>query len=126
MWLHHPGKIYIPVASLTFAMRTITDQQIAGIRQRLVARFRPRRIILFGSQARGTADARSDLDLLVVCPVRRKRRALVSAMYDALADLRIALDLVVLTPREFELDRQIPGTIARPAWLEGRVIYERR
>ena len=107
-------------------MRTITDRQIVGIRKRLVARFRPRRIIMFGSQARGTADARSDLDLLVICPVRRKRRALVSAMYDALADLRIAMDLVVLTPREFELDRQIPGTIARPAWLEGRVIYERR
>ena len=107
-------------------MRTVTEQQIKGIRERLVARFRPRRIILFGSQARGTADARSDFDLLVVCSVRRKRRAIVTAMYDALADLRIAMDLVVLTPREFELDRQIPGTIARPAWLEGRVIYERR
>ena len=107
-------------------MGTITEQQIKGIRRRLVPRFRPHRIIVFGSQARGTADARSDLDLLVVCQLRRKRRALVSAMYEALADLRIAMDLVVLTPREFELDRQIPGTIARPAWLEGRVIYERR
>ena len=120
------GKIYMPVFSLVQSMRTVTEQQIKGIRERLVARFRPRRIILFGSRARGTADARSDFDLLVVCPVRRKRRAIVTAMYDALADLRIAMDLIVLTPREFELDRQIPGTIARPAWLEGRVIYERR
>ena len=104
----------------------ISDRDISRIRERLVARFRPRRTILFGSQARKTADARSDVDLLVVLPVRRKRRTLVSAMYDALADLRIALDLVVLTPKEYEIDKLIPGTIARPAWLEGTVIYECR
>jgi predicted nucleotidyltransferase len=35
----------------------------------LVEQFHPQRVILFGSQARGTADARSDADLLVICPV---------------------------------------------------------
>ena len=34
----------------------------------LVRRFRPQRIILFGSRARGTADERSDADLLVIRP----------------------------------------------------------
>jgi hypothetical protein len=38
---------------------------------------------------------------------------------------RIARDIVVLTPREFERDRSIPGTVARPAAAEGRVLYER-
>jgi predicted nucleotidyltransferase len=104
----------------------IGNRDISRIKKRLVARFKPRLIILFGSQARHTADARSDVDLLVVLPVRRKRRTLVSAMYDALADLRIAMDLVVLTPKEYEIDKLIPGTIARPAWLEGKIIYECR
>ncbi len=91
----------------------------------LVARFRPDRVILFGSNARGTADVRSDVDLLVVCPVQGSRRALQVAMDRTLRGCRFARDIVILTREEFERDRHIPGTVARPAWLEGRVLYER-
>jgi predicted nucleotidyltransferase len=92
--------------------------------RRLVVQFGPTRIILFGSQARGTADDRSDVDLLVICPVNGRRRELMVAMDRALTGLGIARDIVILTPEEFEMDRDIPGTIARPAWLEGRVLYD--
>jgi len=103
----------------------ISEQILAEITERLVTRFQPHRIILFGSQARGTADERSDVDILVVCPVENNRRSLMVAIDRALKGLGIARDIVVLTPEEFERDRQIPGTVARPAWLEGRVLYER-
>lgn len=46
------------------------------------------------------------------------------AMDRALNGLGIARDIIVLTPEEFELDRDIPGPIARPAWLEGKVLYD--
>ncbi len=46
------------------------------------------------------------------------------AMDRALKGLGIARDILVLTPSEFEMDRYIPGTIARPAWLEGKVLYD--
>jgi hypothetical protein len=65
------------------------------------------------------------VDLLVVCPVEGSRRALQVAMDRALRGCSFARDIVVLTREEFERDRHIPGTIARPAWLEGRVLYER-
>ena len=45
-----------------------TDAAIAEITDRIVRQFEPERIILFGSQARGDADDRSDVDLLVVMP----------------------------------------------------------
>jgi len=92
--------------------------------RRLVERFHPQRIILFGSHARGTADARSDVDLLVICPVSGSKRQLMVAMDRALAGLGIARDVIVLTAEEFERDRHIPGTVARPAWLEGKVLYD--
>ena len=94
------------------------------MRQRLVDRFHPEKIILFGSQARGTADDRSDVDILVVCSFAGKRRHLMLEMDRALTGLGLARDIMVLTPEEFELDRHIPGTIARPAWKEGKVLYE--
>ena len=102
----------------------IGDEVLNEVRQRLVDGFHPDKIILFGSQARGTADDRSDVDILVICPVAGNRRALTLAMDRALWGLRLARDIVVLTPEEYQRDRQIPGTIARPASLEGRVLYE--
>ena len=103
----------------------ISQQLIDRATERLVASFHPERVILFGSQARGTADEHSDVDLLVVCPFSGKRRALMVAMDRALRGLGFSRDVIVLTPEEFERDRNIPGTVARPAWLEGRVLYER-
>jgi len=102
----------------------ISDEILNEIRRRLVNGFHPDKIILFGSQARGTADDRSDVDILVVCEVSNGGRSLALAMDRALWGLRLARDIVVLTPEEFERDRQTPGTIARPASLEGRVLYE--
>ena len=92
--------------------------------RRLVEGFQPQRIILFGSQARGAADVRSDFDFLVICPIEGSRRELMIAMDRSLTGLEIARDIVVLTPEEFERDRHIPGTIARPASQEGRVLYD--
>ncbi len=106
-------------------VRTMVAQQVLHKAvKRLVERFEPDRIILFGSQARGTADDRSDVDLLVVCPATGRRRDLMVGMDRALGSLDIARDIVVLTPEEFERDRHIPGTVARPASLEGKVLHD--
>ncbi len=102
----------------------ISEEIINEVINRLARDFQPQRIILFGSQARGTADEKSDMDILVVCPFRGNRRQLMVAMDRALKGLPIARDIMVLTPEEFERDRQIPGTVARPAWKEGKVLYE--
>jgi len=106
-------------------MATVDKKKLREATRRLVDGFDPQRIILFGSQARGTADARSDVDLLVILPVHGKRRHLIVEMDRALTGLGIARDIVILTPREFERDRFIPGTVARPAAAEGKVLYER-
>lgn len=102
----------------------VTDKILDEVRKRLVDRFNPDQIILFGSQARGTANKHSDIDILVICPVKGNRRALTLDMYRALEGLGIAKDIVILTKEEFERNRRIPGTIARPAWLEGKILYE--
>jgi predicted nucleotidyltransferase len=103
----------------------ISEQLLRQATERLVAEFKPQRVILFGSQARRTANERSDVDLLVVCPITGSRRALMVAMDRALRGLGFARNVIVLTPEEFERDRHIPGTVARPVWRKGRVLYER-
>jgi predicted nucleotidyltransferase len=102
----------------------VSKEGIRELKNRLVREFHPKRIILFGSQARKSADERSDVDLLVICPIHGKRRTLMVAMDRAIKGLPIARDIIILTPDEFERDRHIPGTVARPAWREGKVLYE--
>jgi len=102
----------------------MNDAVIQEAARRIAEKFHPERIILFGSRVRGAADERSDVDLLVICKVTGKRRAAATEMDRSLRGLRIARDIVVLTPEEYERDKLIPGTIARPAFLEGRVLYE--
>jgi len=102
----------------------INDDVLSEIRERLVRRFHPEKIILFGSQARGTADKRSDVDLLVICRFKGKRRRLMVEMTRALLEIDYAFDVVILRPEEMEQDRDIPGTIGRYAYKEGKIVYE--
>ncbi|MBI4355810.1 MAG: nucleotidyltransferase domain-containing protein [Candidatus Omnitrophica bacterium] len=91
--------------------------------RRIVERFHPDQVILFGSHARGKAGPDSDVDLLVVMPVRGSKRAAQLQVRLALHDIRVPKDVVVVTPDQFERQRDIAGTIVRPAYLEGKVLY---
>ena len=92
---------------------------------RIVARFQPARILLFGSRARGTDSRWSDVDLLVVMEeVADKRRAAVE-MRRTLSDLPVSKDIIVTTPEEIARRGHIVGTVLRAALREGKVVYER-
>jgi uncharacterized protein len=91
--------------------------------RRIVRRFRPEKIILFGSYARGEAGPDSDVDLLVVMPVSGSKREKAVEIGVALHGIRIPKDIIVTTPEEFEWRKEIVGTIERPAALEGKVLY---
>jgi predicted nucleotidyltransferase len=101
------------------------DAALREIVERIVNGFAPRKIILFGSRARGTAAAESDVDLLVVTDRPGSRRQQAIAIDLALADIRVAKDVLVVGMEELERDRDVVGTIAYPAWREGIVLYDR-
>jgi predicted nucleotidyltransferase len=110
-------------------MRTANSIERKEIRQmvrRIVRRFRPERIILFGSHARGDAGPDSDVDLLVVMPVEGSRREKAVEIGVALHDIRLPKDIIVTTPEAFESRKEIVGTIEWPAARQGRVLYARK
>lgn len=92
--------------------------------RRIVEGFDPEKIILFGSQARGDAGPDSDIDLLVVMETESKREATLQIGV-ALNAMGVPKDVIVVTPDEFDRRKGIVGTIAYPAYHEGRILYER-
>jgi predicted nucleotidyltransferase len=86
--------------------------------------FSPKKIILFGSCATGKADRHSDIDLLVITSFSGRRRRLMVEMDRAIASFGKPVDIVIQTADEYDKNRFIPGTIARYAFLEGKVLYD--
>ena len=103
----------------------ITEQDLELIKTGLSSRFPLQKIILFGSQATGCADNKSDIDLLIISDFKGNRRQLMVEMNRTLDNVAHAVDLLILRPDEYDQEKHIPGTIARYAGQEGRVIYER-
>lgn len=98
---------------------------LPSVVERLVQGFHPRRIILFGSFARGDAGPDSDLDLLVVMDEVESKRDTMVAMRRALRDVPVPKDVIVTTPDEIARRGHIVGTVLEPALREGAVLYER-
>ena len=92
--------------------------------ERIVEQFHPAKVILFGSYARGWAGPDSDADLLVVMEVKGSKRRQAVEIDLALSDRTFPLDLIVVTPEEFERYRDVVGHILYPAVREGRTVYD--
>ena len=103
----------------------LIQEQIQEMVNRIVARFHPEKIILFGSHARGNAAADSDVDLLVIMSVSGSKREKMIEIGLALHDIPLPKDIIVTSPDEFEWRKEVAGTIERPAAKEGKLLYAR-
>ena len=101
-------------------------EQIDLMVGRIVTGFSPEKIILFGSHARGQAGPDSDVDLLVVMPVKGSKRAKQLEIRAAVRDVRVPKDIVVSRTEEFLWRQDVVGTIEYPAVREGIVLYARQ
>jgi len=100
-------------------------KMIGEMVNRIVEHFDPEKIILFGSSARGDAGPDSDVDLLVVMPVRGSKREKQLEIRSLLHGIRLAKDIVVSRPEDFDWRKDVVGTIEYPATKEGKVLYAR-
>ena len=102
---------------------TTTADTIREAVIRLTADPLPQRIILFGSQARGDADAGSDIDLLVIESEVPDRGAEMVRLRRLLRRLPAAFDVLVYTQGELDRWGKEPGSALYWALKEGKVLH---
>jgi predicted nucleotidyltransferase len=90
---------------------------------KIVETVQPRRVVLFGSAARGQMGPHSDVDLLVVMPDGVHRRQTAQRLYRALAGLGVAKHIVVVTESDVRQFADEPSLVVQPALREGRELY---
>jgi len=104
---------------------TKSDPVLAEIVRRLVEAYRPERIYLFGSSARGDSGPDSDYDLMVVVPDDAQPAQRGSRLaYEALFGTGTAADVLVWTHDAFESRLPLRASLPSTVVAEGRLLYE--
>src|SRR5262249_39713557 len=80
------------------------------------------RVILYGSYARGDADANSDLDFLVIEPEVDSVTEEAVRLRRSLRDLRVPADVVVIDEDRAQRRAKVAGTMVERALREGRLL----
>ena len=101
----------------------VTEALLLDITQRIVERFQPYQIILFGSYAYGEPNADSDVDLLVVMDSDELVAQRITRVAEVAQVRFLPMDLLVLTPHEIE-DRLAKGDFfITDVLTKGKVLY---
>jgi predicted nucleotidyltransferase len=105
------------------------ESLLKSMTETIVEELHPEEVILFGSHAKGTERAGSDVDFLVVLPnseeTRRQRRRLTGRVYRRLAAFPVPKDILVYTRDEVERWRGVAGHVVATCLREGRQLYAR-
>ncbi len=102
----------------------ISQQKISMAAELLMASPSTRKVILFGSYARGDASEDSDVDFLVVeNDVPSKVREMVR-LRRILRPLRLPCDVMVVSENDLEEWGDLPGTALYWALKEGKVLQD--
>ena len=103
--------------------RMLDQPLLDDIIQRVVEVAQPEKIILFGSAARGDMNRHSDVDLLII-KEGADALELMGDIYMNLDGAGAAVDAVVVTPDDVERYKDSHSVIIKPAFQEGKVVYE--
>lgn len=110
-------------------LEPVTEALVERMVRAIVEAVDPEQIILFGSRARGTQRADSDIDLLVVQSepfgASKSRHQETVRAYEAVSGLGVAKDILVYSRSEVEYWRDSLNHVVARALREGEILYER-
>ncbi len=101
----------------------VTEEKVSEALDRIVRAANPLKIIAFGSRARGTSHAESDLDLAVILDVMPPGKRIVGS--EMLSDLCLPVDLLVMDAGRHNRYKMYLNSVHHDIAEEGVVLYDR-
>lgn len=101
---------------------TQVEDQIESIKNQLIQKYKPDRIILFGSAIKGQMSPDSDLDFLLVKDDNKSPHDRMVEVYKKI-NKNIAADFIVYTPKELAERIRMGDPFIKSILSEGKVLY---
>lgn len=102
----------------------VTDALLADITRRVVEKFQPHKVVLFGSYAYGSPDIESDVDLLVVMDSSELMSDRIRRVSQVARVRFLPMDVLVYTPDEIEERLAIGDFFIDEILTKGKVLYQ--
>ena len=102
--------------------KTDFEAEVKNITNQIVKKYKPEKIILFGSAARGKFGPDSDLDFLVVKNDGRTKIERAQTIY-SLVEKKVPADFIVYTPQEIKERLKLGDPFLKIIFKEGRILY---
>lgn len=101
------------------------DKTLTSLLVRNLKKYKPEKIILFGSHAWGKPTKDSDIDLLIVKKTKENIYRRIPTALSYLNDINnIAFDVLVMTPKEVENRLKLGDFFIRDIIKKGKFLYE--
>ena len=118
-WLYNYFKMVTVNVPTIDKRKRIPQRAIDQVVKQIVGEFKPQKIILFGSYARGKPRPESDVDLLIV--MKSPKSSLEIRRH---LGVMFGMDLLVYTPKRLKERADMGDWFVRDILKEGKVLYE--
>jgi predicted nucleotidyltransferase len=100
------------------------ETEIKQIVDKIIAEFKPEKVVLFGSYAWGTPGVNSDLDLLIIKDDPKKNtREMAIELEKILIRRNVPLDLIVYKPEQIKKRLVIKDQFISKIMTNGKILY---
>ena len=99
------------------------QKEIENISSQIIAKYKPEKVILFGSAARGEATPDSDLDFLIIKKETPYYGADRIRELSRMIDRNVPVDFLVYRPEEWEQRLKMGDPFLKSILREGKVLY---
>lgn len=105
-------------------MSISNEEEINEFVDKIIKKFKPERIILFGSYGYGAPNKDSDVDVLVVINSKKRPVDLAIQIRSAIR-APFPVDLLVRTPKQIEKRLSMDDFFIKEIITKGKILYER-
>ena len=99
------------------------EKEISHLTQQIIEKYKPKKVILFGSAARGEWTPDSDADFLIIKDETPLLGADRMREISRIIDRNISVDFLIYRPDEFNRRLQMGDPFLKSILKEGKVLY---